>query len=392
MSESLTDKYYRVLSEFYKKYGDPKEFAEKYLNGEKISEKILQHYDNYKLGILKEVIAAGLVPKIQVHYTGDIDELINTIINNPNFDNVESIFIPNDINNLDHLKLLKNRFPNKNIILNYHGELCFIDNAISAKYMIDYYKSIIDDDLSPLEKITIAYDIAKSHNYKYSNVKESMESRYITKMVNNDNIVCSGFAKIFETILKELGIRCLELSLSLDDDEEELGHARNMVIINDDKYNVHGLFVFDPTFDSADKACYYRIDGDVFQKSKEKQEGYKKSDSLSLYKYFLIPTYCYEKRFNSSRDEKVDVNFDNTRIQSILHTNQIDEIVNLPDMTFVKLLYTTKLAEGYSRKELPGLIQEIFFVNYDNKYTLEAIEEAINEIEQSDKEEMKMSA
>lgn len=130
-----------------------------------------------------------------------------------------AILINNEINNIEHLNKLKETYPDKEIVINWNSELAFIDDVISAIYMIEYYKSVIDDNLSPLEKVTMAYDIVKSHYYKEYSIKHTMKSRNITEMVKNDFIVCRGYAKIFNRILKEIGINAgfLELSLKSGD-------------------------------------------------------------------------------------------------------------------------------------------------------------------------------
>lgn len=120
-------------------------------------------------------------------------------------------------------------------------------------------------DYSPLEQALYAYDLVRNRFY----VKESDEelgavSRDLTSVLLGDKIVCLGFANIYNTVLSMLGFNSMVFKL-LPKEEGKSGHARVFTYIKDEKYDIDGLYFFDPTFD-----C-------------------KKNDSndyLSCYKYF----------------------------------------------------------------------------------------------------------
>ncbi len=393
----MIDDHVKNLTKLFEKYGDPTLNPEKYnlsesdLNYTQQLNNLNCYYSAYCSGILRQGVAAsGLVPRIKVTYNGNIDELISKINSSEDLNSKVVIYIPNEINDINHLNRLKETYPDKEIVINWNHELSFIDDVISAVYMIDYYKSVIDDTLSPLEKITMAYDIVKSHYYKEYNVKHTVKSRSITEMVNNDCIVCRGYVNIFNRLLREMKVNALELNLSLKTGANVIiGHSRSIVRLTDEKYGIDGYFVFDPTWDSSDKEHYYQFNEEYAKYSKGKKENYEKADSLVSYIYFLVPLQSYESKFGNSHNEKITLQ-DNTKLDSkltndILHTNQNSKGKKaLSILSFVNLLYNVKLAEGYSIDNIPRLIQESLYISKYGYYKLSSINEAINSISQNE--------
>lgn len=358
------DKLYDKFSRLFNKYGEPKNFINKLgFNNEKLG--VLNNYYNaYKLGILKQTIAINGIKKcFKIDYNNDFDKLINEIKQNSD---AEVIYIRNgEINDLDKLEKLKEKFSSKEIILNWDNELIFIDDLIKVRYMLDYFKSLMDG-LSTLEIVTLAYDIAKSNNYKEYSVKHTQKSRALGDIVNNNYIVCVGFVKLFNRILKESGLQCFELSLVLDG-KTKVNHSRSIVKIVDEKYGVDGLFVFDPTFDSADKKHYLKANEDEIFKSRSPKDGYKEADSMSLYKYFLVDIHSYEAYFPNSIEEKIllpkEKHFDAERTHALLHKNQKGKM-HLSIENFIILLYNVRKNEGYKDQIIPSIVQTLFLNGY----------------------------
>ena len=152
---------------------------------------------------------------------------------------------------------------------------------------IKYYQSLIKDfPLSPLEKLTFAYDIMKTFEYKENDEDKSM-SRQPSKIMNSDYIVCSGYTAMLEELLygidPNIGVDHFGEECYDKEGKELLGyHSRSVVRINDDKYNIHGFYAMDPTWDS------------VHEKFKDTVEGY---NALSEYGCFLVPFPEYKKFF-----------------------------------------------------------------------------------------------
>ena len=175
------------------------------------------------------------------------------------------------------------------IIIAYDGySNCDYSEFKGLVESVKWYKKIITDyDLSPLEKLLFAYDIMKTFPYN-ENENDKADAREPHRIIETGHIVCVGYVKLLNEILEDLdpnikfgnfGCTCYE-----NDDVTVRGfHDRGMVRIDDDKYNVHGAYVIDPTWDSVkdDEKKYYGED----------------YDALTIYQHFLIPFIDYKKVF-----------------------------------------------------------------------------------------------
>ena len=69
---------------------------------------------------------------------------------------------------------------------------------------IKWYRKIITDyELSPVEKLTVAYDILKTFEYNETKSEDLLESRDPTKIVKTGHIVCAGYTSMLEEIFKD---------------------------------------------------------------------------------------------------------------------------------------------------------------------------------------------
>lgn len=104
-------------------------------------------------------------------------------------------------------------------------------------------------NLSPFEQVMYAYDIVKDRTYIASNENDSyLESRDMAKILKSDKIVCLGFAALFNSLLDKLNID--NNIVFLEGVRSNQGHARNLVVIKDPKYNLNNIMYFDATWDS----------------------------------------------------------------------------------------------------------------------------------------------
>ena len=177
--------------------------------------------------------------------------------------------------NIDELELL---------FKNYHNIYVEIeDNNLPIKLnelkkTQDIINNIVNDikkyNYSPIEQIMYAYDIVRSRVYTKETENELAEtSRDLTKVLLGDKIVCVGYARVLKTILNQLRIKNLLYELNRKNSDK--GHALNLIYIDDKKYNIKGLYYFDPTWDSK------KIDNDnylysyrYFANTKERIENY----------------------------------------------------------------------------------------------------------------------
>lgn len=207
----------------------------------------------------------------------------------------------------DELKQL-GYFDGKDLnINNITIELPFIDRLrLPLNEYLEYEKLLYNmvepaKNLSPLEKMVYAYDITKkfkkyklpkkdNRNVVNRSYDEKLKirslSRDLYKILDNDYIVCVGFANLLHDLLSKLGIDSISQSVDIDlarhksikqlrdnnKNWKELspqekyklishqvpyipkdsyeGHRRLMVRIKDEKYGIDGLYISDPTWDN----------------------------------------------------------------------------------------------------------------------------------------------
>ncbi len=105
-------------------------------------------------------------------------------------------------------------------------------------------------NFSPLEKIMYIYDIVRDKVYtEVDDGEDKRNSRDLTSSLLSDKIVCLGYARIFTTLIKRLGIKCNTVFL-INSNNNKNGHARNVIFVDDEKYGVKGVYYFDPTYDN----------------------------------------------------------------------------------------------------------------------------------------------
>lgn len=117
-------------------------------------------------------------------------------------------------------------------------------------------------DLSPLEKIMFVYDRVKYRLYE-DNLDDINSSRDLDKVLNGDKIVCAGYSNLFTAVLTSLGINSIPVI------DLNIKHQRSLAYIKDAKYNIDGVYAFDPTWD----------------KRKNKDD----INYIDRYDYFLMP-------------------------------------------------------------------------------------------------------
>lgn len=117
-------------------------------------------------------------------------------------------------------------------------------------------------DLSPLEKIMFVYDRVKYRLYE-DDLDDINSSRDLDKVLNGDKIVCTGYSNLFTAVLTSLGINSIPVI------DLNIKHQRSLAYIKDAKYNIDGVYAFDPTWD----------------KRKSKDD----INYIDRYDYFLMP-------------------------------------------------------------------------------------------------------
>lgn len=279
-----------------------------------------------------------------------------------------------------------------NLKVNYEGntKTSSYDDFKGLVMSMKWYKSLLNDyDLSPVEKLAFGYDIMKTFEYKEATNEDVFESREPYKIIKTGNIVCVGYTNMLAEILKGTeGISFTDFSVSCykEDDKTLSGyHSRGLVKVDDDKYDIHGVYVVDPTWDSYKKNGNKRLGNDY--------------TAIDLYTYFLISPEDYKKAFPhdsvpnffkkdyeylnlnmdnlDSYNELSDKDFTDKDLFTFNFKELFDSSVSnerkleylkgkkLDKKTIMEIVRNTRLAEGFSKENVDKEMDKI--LEYYNK-------------------------
>lgn len=255
---------------------------------------------------------------------------------------------------------------------------CTIDEYITMRKNIDkIVNEIKSKNLSNFEKVIYTYDIVKKYNYQKSKDDYSMDGRQLHKIFNTNNIVCSGYARIIAQVLNELNIKSGIYKLITKNNEL---HARNLVHIIDEKYNINSIYSMEPTWESALNEQYsYSLFLTPIEKLKEyfPKEQFRED----------IDVLCKRKRINEiSLQDRISLyqffqNKDLTQedIEKVLKETTKKVTLN----KFCNALMNVKMAQGISENMLKVNVKNIINYNTDlTKYINKKMETKINFFEE----------
>ena len=167
-------------------------------------------------------------------------------------------------------KLFQNhKFNNISLVIkNDLYEYDYLEYLAEEEKLNKLVKDIIDKNLSPFEKFIAVYNIVKNIKPYRENYDDLSQSRYLRFILDNEYIVCVGYAKLLVELLNKVGIKSNEYGVQTDISYDEgftisetpvelAGHARVIINMDDDKYNIHGLYISDPTWDNEMKKNYF---------------------------------------------------------------------------------------------------------------------------------------
>lgn len=201
------------------------------------------------------------LPDEQV-YLADIKKIFD-MLRNANNDYIIKIDVKNRELFRDN-RFLTNVPPNVMLLINasesvYNRK----EYSLEERKIEDMINLVRSSALSPFEKYLAVYDIVKRFR-AYKGTNNADLDTYVLKYLLDDNntlIVCAGYARLLEELLTRVGIPCKKLSVQVGKPRSEISnipkedmkyepHARNIVMIDDNKYNIHGIYLSDPTWDS----------------------------------------------------------------------------------------------------------------------------------------------
>lgn len=265
------------------------------------------------------------------------------------------IDVKNKQNVLNHL--LKNeKFLNKNIKL--YIDLAYVtpEKFISGEKKLEQLREGVNN-LSPFEKYIFDYNIAKKFKPYKENKDDAKASRNLYEILDNDYLVCVGFAKILEELTKRDGIPSIEHNVMVDtsyDDKDENecvvatagGHARRYLYIKDPKYGIDGFYVADPTWDNVmDKDLYNHLVLTNKEETMTLRYNFLSHDTFELFNVDSIEEFYQKINFLLDRiDEKIYKNlssiisylFSNLKELSPAYTK--DLIARFPELTTTSYL------------------------------------------------------
>ncbi len=251
---------------------------------------------------------------------------------------------------------LLNKIPdNVNLTINNNG---YNYDMPSIKKEEDILEKLVapirDSNLSPLEKFLAVYNIAKQFKkYKESPNTKKEHARLLRYILDDDNnyIVCVGFANLLEELLNRVGIPSMKyhpgIDLSYDEDnlqsEKNIdlsGHCRNIIRIDDDKYNIHGYYIVDSTWDNDMENDIYLNALMTFNHKKEARRLEKLTDEDLLLDFNSFEdcqnkiNYLFKKQLN---DQLYNNKYVTEKINSI--KNKYQDLINKSQNRDEKLSY-----------------------------------------------------
>lgn len=281
------------------------------------------------------------------------------------YKNIENIVIVLDNKDYKELEEINNYSKDNsiNIKINYSennyydiSAIATIEEFINMRNTLNYYKSLIPENSSNLEKITIAYDIVKSLPYEDDN-NNKKNSRLIHSVIATSKIVCVGYSQLLRQLLKEIGIKSCSYSTIIRDNDDKLKHQRLIVKVEDDKYGIDGLYIFDPTWDSLSKN---NKDKDPLKKYNH----YMRSLISNKYKNEISPINSvisnqkFSKRFYKilfnqtiiTENEKIIRNIIKTLFKEVEYKKALEYIYAEEIKTEIlqKVIVSAKMMEGYT--------------------------------------------
>lgn len=239
-------------------------------------------------------------------------------------------------------------------------------------------KDIKNSNYSMFEKYIAAYNIVKKFKKYLESSNDKDESRYVKKLLNNDYMVCVGYAKLLEELLERLDIKTYHYNVStdisydegftLEEKEIELaGHARVIVKIDDPKYDINGVYVADPTWDNDLKDDYYNHALMSFDKTGMEKRMFRLSSEDLIMNVKNMEEFSYKVNFLIEH-EKSSV-FNKNLDEKSKETNAIRSLVNTINSILISL-FPEKYKE--LKKRYPNILIDITDIKEINEFITNA--------------------
>ena len=248
-----------------------------------IEEKYIRITEDTKIENIKDTIRQNLNKKIVIYndvdlynehkYLSILKEIFSLIP-------TEQIDVQISVNNRE----LFNKYnfflntPNLNITIETDGYIYTKEEYLEENQKLEnLIKPIKESTLSPYEKYIAVYNIVKHFKPYKTNDEKPNEDKELRYILNNEYIDCVGYSNLLKVLLDKIDINsmCLgvyaqeELEEDLDLKVRNSNHQRNIIKIDDEKYNIHGIYLADVTWDNNIEKDYYDYANLTFDKVKE---------------------------------------------------------------------------------------------------------------------------
>jgi hypothetical protein len=195
---------------------------------------------------------------------------------------------------------------------------CFIKKMEEYAKVYDFLTEKGKKELSPLEFILVAYDFIKRRDYNYVSANNG-EDKYFSKIspLGNSPLVCVGYAKIFNQLLRMNGINAMEYGFKYKNPNtgEIEGHDVSLVFVKDPKYVLNGLYFFDVSGDHFKKTYTFNKNNEL---KVERGEWY----NLANHDRFLLS-------FNQFKNKYPDISEDSFNMYLYYDEDKIEDIIKL---------------------------------------------------------------
>lgn len=231
----------------------------------------------------------------------------------------------------------------------YESTLNFIDKKVEEIKRFNF---------SPLETIMYAYDMVRDRIYTAEEENEDETvSRDLSSVLFGDKIVCVGYARIFKAILEKSGIDCRMFYLD-DSTISDMGHARNEIYVQDEKYGVDGVYYFDPTWDSKkwDDDDIYLLSYKHFAMTRKVMDCI---DNGRLNSHFYYSDYLAEE-FKETVDKEGYTSLSSDMLRGINHMSSIINHKTLINRAWVQFGVQSLLPDKDEVYEELGSLMEYF--------------------------------
>lgn len=254
---------------------------------------------------------------------------------------------------------------------NCNGYISYKDFYDMFKELDKIVKFVKKYNLSEIEQIMLVYDIIKANEYnKEDNTESYNDSRNLDKVIKGNKIVCVGYSNLINYILTCLGIKNRITLMNYSNKKEK--HVRNLILINDNKYDIKGLFLLDCTWDSK-KNDNYLNNYNFFLKSlnffkQAKTEKFINPSWLELLKLddedminkIKNINEIDKKRYIYSMSSISDKNISNLYLIAINGNDLTNELIN--SALYIKKLINRKIPKDVFKNSLYK-IRKIEYIN-----------------------------